>query len=99
MFQFGNAVETYFTAPAKTQDFTMNLLPYETYFIKLDIGLKSDLVQIKRKTGSFLDLLSACGGLFRAFNIIGEALINPYTLYALKAHLALHLVRFIPSKK
>ena len=45
-----------------------------------------------------MDLLSACGGLYRAFNIIGEALINPYTLYALKAHLALNLVRYIPSK-
>ena len=42
--------------------------------------------------------MSACGGLFRAFNILGEALINPYTLYALKAHLALNLVRYIPSK-
>ena len=66
--------------------------------IQFDIGLKSDLIQIKRKTGSILDLLSACGGLFRAFYIIGEALINPYTLYALKAHLALNLVRYIPSK-
>ena len=66
---------------------------------QLDIGFKNDLIQIKRKTGSLLDLMSACGGLYRAFNIIGEALINPYTLYALKAHLALNLVRYVPSKK
>ena len=33
----------------------------------------------------------------RALNAIVMVLLNPYTLYALKAHLALHLVRFIPS--
>ena len=98
MFQFGNAEQTYFIAPTRTQDIIMKYLDDEDYFIQLDIGLNSDLVQIKRKTGSLLDLLSACGGLFRAFNVIGEGLINPYTLYALKAHLALHLVRYIPSK-
>ena len=43
----------------------------------------SDLLQINRKTGSLPDLMAVCGGLIRALNIVGEILINPYTLYAL----------------
>ena len=55
------------------------------------------MIQINRKTETILDLLSACGGLMRALNAIGEIIINPYTLYALQAHLAMNLVRYIPS--
>ena len=55
------------------------------------------MIQINRKTETLLDLLSACGGLFRALIVISEILINPYTLYALQAHLAVNLVRSIPS--
>ena len=61
------------------------------------IGLKSDLLQINRKTGSFFDLLSLCGGYMRSLNFIGSFFINPYTMYVLKAHLATNLVRFVPS--
>ena len=55
------------------------------------------MIQINRKTETLLDLLSMCGGLFRALNVIFENMISPYTLYALQAHLAVNLVRYIPS--
>ena len=55
------------------------------------------MIQINRKTDSFLDALSNVGGLMRALYNIGLFLINPYTLYALKAHIALNLVKFVPS--
>ncbi len=55
------------------------------------------MIQINRKTESFFDALSDCGGLMRALYNIGMFLINPYTLYALKAHIALHLIKFVPS--
>ena len=61
--------------------------------------MKSDLIEINRKTGSLADLLAVCGGLIRALNIVGEVLINPYTMYALQAHLAMNLVRYIPSSQ
>ena len=61
------------------------------------IGLRSDATEIKRKTGNIFDLLGICGGLMRALTIIVSVLLNPYTLYTLKSHLASNLVRFVPS--
>ena len=59
--------------------------------------MRSDATEIKRKTGTLLDLLGICGGLMRALTIIVSLAINPYTLYVLESHLALNLVRFVPS--
>ena len=96
MFQLSSADETYFHGPAKTEQIHELEINWGPFFV-IDIGLKSDLLQINRKTGTLLDLLSACGGLFRALNVICENIINPYTLYAIQAQLAMSLVRFIPS--
>ena len=105
LFQLGNSVKTYFISPTQKQktDFKIQKsgwrdFPQKYKFFSTHIAIGPDVLKIRRKTESLLDLLSAVGGLFRAFNIIGEAIINPYTLYALKAHLALNLVRYIPSK-
>ena len=83
-------------------------VPVETkYFIEKDlssgplfkmwIGLRSDATEIKRKTGNIFDLLGICGGLMRALTIIVSVVINPYTLYVPESHLALNLVRLVPS--
>ena len=61
------------------------------------MGLRSDATEIKRKTGTVLDLLGICGGLLRALTAIISIVINPYTLYALESYLAVNLVRFVPS--
>ena len=64
---------------------------------KLWIGLNSDAIEITRKTGTALDLLGIAGGLMRALTVIVSVLIHPYTRYVLESHLALNLVRFVPS--
>ena len=53
---------------------------------------------INRKSSTILDLLGICGGLIRALTIIVSVLLNPYTSYTLKSHLATNLVRLVPSK-
>ena len=35
----------------------------------------------------------------RALTLLGSALINPYTLYALKSQIAQNLVRLVPTDK
>ena len=65
---------------------------------RIVVGLKSDLIQINRKTESLLDVLSSCGGLMRALTIIAQILIKSYNTYALKSLLADNLVRFVPSQ-
>ena len=49
----------------------------------MNIGMKSRLIEINRKTTGLLDVLSAAGGLMRSLNVIAMVLINPYTLYGL----------------
>ena len=98
LLQYGSPDEKYFTVPAEKENFALRVSTDGNFF-EINIGIKSDMIQINRKTETLLDLLSACGGLFRALNALCENLINPYSLYALQAHLALNLVRFIPSSK
>ena len=97
ILQIGTAKSVFFNAPLSTLDIPNNPNFEGGNIFDIEISLHSDLIQINRKTESLLDILSACGGLMRALNAIVMVLLNPYTLYALKAHLALYLVRFIPS--
>ena len=64
----------------------------------LSIGLESNLNLINRKTESFLDVLSSCGGLMRALNIITSLLMVSYNKHALNFFLTRNLVRFVASK-
>ena len=54
--------------------------------------------QINRKTESFLDVLSSCGGLMRALYIITSLLMGSYNRHALNFFLTHNLVRFVASK-
>ena len=63
----------------------------------MNVGIKSDLIKITRKTDSVIDWMGNCGGFMEALKIIGQALIFYYNTYALKSTLALNLVRFVPS--
>ena len=88
--------DEFFHVPVETKYFIEKDLSSGPLF-KMWIGLRSDATEIKRKTGTLFDLLGICGGLMRALTIITTVAINPYTLYVLESHLALNLVRLVPS--
>ena len=67
-------------------------------FFEIWIGVRSGLTVINRTTPSLLDLVSATGGLIRAFTLTGLVVMNRYTLYVLNSFLASNIVRFVPSK-
>ena len=79
--------EREFHKPVETKSFIEKDLSSGPLF-KLWIGLRSDATEIKRKTGTVLDLLGICGGLLRALTAIINIAINPYTLYVLQSYLA-----------
>ena len=56
------------------------------------------MTQINRKTESFLDLLSSCGGLMRALTVFFSIIVNPYNKYVLTSLLTSKLVRYVPSE-
>ena len=66
-------------------------------FFEIEIGIKSDLSKITRKTDSLVDWLGNCGGFMEALKIIGQVIVFSYNAYALKTTLAQNIVRFVPS--
>ena len=67
-------------------------------FFEFNIGIKSDLIKITRKTDSIFDWLGNCGGFMEALKIIGYVLVSSFNAYALKTTLAQNIVRFVPSQ-
>ena len=67
-------------------------------YASLSVGLESNMTQINRKTESFLDVLSSCGGLMRALYLITSLLMGSYNRHALNFFLTHNLVRFVASK-
>ena len=66
-------------------------------FFEINVGIKSDLSKITRKTDSVIDFMGNCGGFMEALKIIGSTLVFSYNAYALKTTLAQNMVRFVPS--
>ena len=65
-------------------------------YFAINIGIKSDMIKITRKTDSIIDWMGNCGGFMEALKIICTIIVSPYNSYALKSILALNLVRFVP---
>lgn len=63
----------------------------------LKLRLNPDLLVINRKTDSIWDWLGDLGGFFDSLSLIGEVLVNPYAIYALRKHLAWLFVRIQTS--
>lgn len=63
----------------------------------LKLRLNPDLLVINRKTDSIWDWLGDWGGFFDSLSLIGEVLVNPYAIYALRKHLAWLFVRIQTS--
>ena len=95
MFGF-EVTEKDFHVPIETKYFIEKDLSSGPLF-KLWIGVREDATEIKRKTGTVLDLLGICGGLMRALTAIITIALSPYSKYVLESFLALNLVRFVPS--
>ena len=74
--------------PTAWTDFPNKKDPYAQYkYASFDIELNPDLVYWQRQTYSVLDFLGDLGGLLDALRLIGEALIAPFSEFALKVTL------------
>ena len=63
-------------------------------FTSVELNLNKDIDQINRQTYSLLDWLGDAGGLLDALFFIGEAIVEPFSVFALQSKLVSLLVKF-----
>ena len=99
LIQLGERTKTYFnqimnTKELKGHDFDKTEMPsfhkYATneIYYSLRLTLHQDLRTINRKTDSLLDWLGDWGGLLDSFSFLAKIIMNAYSIYSIKTHLA-----------
>ena len=98
LFQLSTSTETEFVTPVTTH-FKIHNFRYnegEAIF-SIKLNLNADLNTINRKTDSLFDWMGAWGGMFDGLRIVGEFILEIYSVYALRSKLTYLFIRFLPS--
>ena len=98
---YAPVTENFQVKDSSWNEFPSELEPDNKYkFYSLHVSTNSDLLEINRKTTSFLDWMGEWGGLMDALHSISTVIISPYSAFALHSYLvSLGIVKVLPKTK
>ena len=85
-FKFGDALK-----PSSFNQWPTEEQPdYKYKFSSLVVWLDQEVTQIERSTYNVLEWLGDIGGLYDAMKLVGQAIVYPVAMFALKVELTTH---------